>query len=103
MPQPFVVTIPHRLGQEEATARLKSGLAAAGAKFGQLISVEEELWTGNSLQFRLSALSQSIAGTIDVFEDHVRLEVILPWLLAVIAEKIQPLIQKEGTLLLEKK
>jgi Putative polyhydroxyalkanoic acid system protein (PHA_gran_rgn) len=103
MPQPLVVTIPHRLGQEEATTRLEAGLQAAGAKFGQLISVQEEVWTGNRLQFRLSALTQSVAGTIEVFEDHVRLEVILPWLLAAIAAKIQPLIQKEGTQLLEKK
>jgi hypothetical protein len=103
MPQPLIVTIPHRLGQEAATTRLKSGLQAAGAKFGQFISVQEEVWTGNRLQFRLSALAQSVAGTIEVFEDHVRLEVILPWLLAAIAAKIQPLIQKEGTLLLEKK
>jgi hypothetical protein len=33
----------------------------------------------------------------------VRLEVVLPWLLAKIAEKVQPLIRKEGTLMLEKK
>jgi hypothetical protein len=33
----------------------------------------------------------------------VRLEVMLPWLLAKVAETIQPLIRKEGTLLLEKK
>ncbi len=76
--------------------RLKSGLQAAGAKFGQLISVQEEVWTGNRLQFRLSALSQSVAGTIEVFEDHVRLEVILPWLLAAIAAKIQPLMNSKG-------
>jgi hypothetical protein len=33
----------------------------------------------------------------------VRLEVVLPWLLAKVAETIQPLIRKEGTLMLEKK
>jgi hypothetical protein len=38
-----------------------------------------------------------------VLDDHVRLEVVLPWLLAKVAETIQPLIRKEGTLLLEKK
>jgi len=43
------------------------------------------------------------SGTIDVADDHVDLEVILPWLLAKVAEAIQPLIRREGTLLLEKK
>jgi len=49
------------------------------------------------------ALGQSADGKIDVFDDHVRLEVTLPWLLGKIAEKIIPTIRKEGTLLLEKK
>jgi hypothetical protein len=43
------------------------------------------------------------SGSIDVAEDYVRLEVFLPWLLAKVAETLQPLIRKEGTLLLEKK
>jgi hypothetical protein len=103
MAPPFVVTIPHSLGQNEAIRRLKGGLGEAQAKFGQLFSVQEDAWTDNRLQFRLTALAQSVSGTIDVFDDYVRLEVVLPWLLAKIAEKIQPLIQREGTLLLGKK
>ncbi len=43
------------------------------------------------------------SGTIDVADDHVNLQVYLPWLLAKLAEAIQPLVRKEGTLLLEKK
>jgi hypothetical protein len=46
---------------------------------------------------------QAASGSIDVAEDYVRLEVFLPWLLAKLAETLQPLIRKEGTLLLEKK
>jgi hypothetical protein len=103
MSQPLVVTIPYRLGQKEATARIKSGLHDAQAKFGRVISVQEESWTESRLQFRMSALAQSVSGTIEIFEDHVRLEVLLPWLLAAIAEKIQPLIHREGIMLLEKK
>ena len=103
MTQPLVVSIPHRLGQDEALRRIKSGLAEARDKFGQFFRVDEETWTGNRLQFRVNALAQSASGTIDVFDDHVRLEVVLPWLLAKLAEAIQPAIRKEGTLLLEKK
>jgi hypothetical protein len=103
MSKPLVVSIPHRLGQDEALRRIKSGLVEAQVKFGQVLHVEEQTWTGNRLQFRISALAQSVSGTIDVMDDHVRLEVMLPWLLAKIAETLQPLIRKEGTLLLEKK
>jgi hypothetical protein len=103
MSKPLVVSIPHRLGQDEALRRLKTGLGEAQAKFGQFFRIDEQTWTDNRLQFRVSALAQTVSGSIDVLDDHVRLEVVLPWLLARIAETIQPLIRKEGTLLLEKK
>jgi hypothetical protein len=98
-----VVSIPHRLGRDEAVHRLKSGLGSVRANFGHLFSVEEEIWSGEHLDFRVSALGQSATGTIDVADDHVVLEVALPWLLAKLAEAAQPLIRKEGTLMLERK
>jgi len=103
MTKPLVVTIPHRLGRDEAVRRLKSGLRNAQEKFGQFFSLQEESWIDNRVQFRVTALAQTASGTIDVLDDHVRLEVVLPWLLAKVAETIQPLIRKEGTLMLEKK
>jgi Putative polyhydroxyalkanoic acid system protein (PHA_gran_rgn) len=103
MSKPLVVSIPHRLGRDEAVHRLKSGLGSVRANFGHLFSVEEEIWSGEHLDFRVSALGQSATGTIDVADDHVVLEVALPWLLAKLAEAAQPLIRKEGTLMLERK
>ena len=103
MSQPLVVSIPHRLGKEEALRQLKNGLGNAGANFGHLFIVQEEAWIDNHLQFRISVLGQPASGAIDVADDHVRLELVLPWLLAKLVETFQPLIRKEGTLLLEKK
>ncbi len=103
MSKPLVVSIPHRLGKDEAGRRLRAGLGHAGANFSHLFTIREEMWTGDHLQFRVSAFGQVVSGSIDVAEDHVRLEVLLPWLLAKLAESLQPLIRKEGTLLLEKK
>lgn len=101
MSKPLVVSIPHRLGKDEAVRRLKNGLG--NATFGHVFKVEEQNWTGPHLQYRISALGQVASGSIDVAEDYVRLEVFLPWLLAKLAEALQPLIRREGTLLLEKK
>jgi hypothetical protein len=103
MSKPLVVSIPHRLGKAEAVRRLKSGLGSARSNFGHLFTVQEEIWTDDRLQFRVSALGQAASGTIDVADDHVNLEVVLPWLLAKVAETIQPFIRREGTLMLEKK
>jgi hypothetical protein len=102
MSKPLVVSIPHRLGKDEALRRLKNGLGSASTNFGHVFKIQEEIWTGPHLQYRISALGQA-SGSIDVAEDYVRLEVFLPWLLAKLAETVQPLIRKEGTLLLEKK
>jgi hypothetical protein len=101
--RPLIVSIPHRLGREEATRRIKSGLTAARTNYSALLTIHEETWSGDRLAFNLSALGQSAVGFIDVADDHVRLEVALPWLLAVLAEKFTPAIRKEGTLMLEKK
>jgi hypothetical protein len=49
-------SIPHRLGKEEAQSRLKADLGSAGANFGHLFSIQEEIWNDDHLQFRVSAL-----------------------------------------------
>ena len=103
MSRPLIVSIPHRLGREEAARRIKSGLTAARTNDSALMTINEETWNGDRLAFNLCALGQSAVGFIDVAVDHVRLEVQLPWLLAVVAEKLTPAIRKEGTLMLEKK
>ena len=103
MSQPLVVTIPHRLGREEAVRRLKSGLVTARANYSALLTINEETWAGDRLAFHVSAIGQNANGVIDVADDHVRLEVTLPWLLAKVAEKFTPAIRKEGVLMLEKK
>jgi hypothetical protein len=101
--KPLTVSIPHRLGQAEALRRIRSGLGSVRAHYSSLLAIDEEVWAGNRLTFRVSSMGQSAAGTIDVADDHVLLEVMLPWLLGMLAEKIVPAIRKEGTLMLEKK
>jgi Putative polyhydroxyalkanoic acid system protein (PHA_gran_rgn) len=103
MSQPLLVSIPHRLGRQEASRRLKEGLGQARANYAQWLTIEEEVWNGDTVQFRVRALGQSAGGRVDVFDDHVQLEVTLPWLLAKFAEKLVPAIRKEGTMMLEKK
>jgi hypothetical protein len=103
MSKPLVLSISHSLGKEEAVRRLKSGIATVPATFHHVLAVQEEVWTGDHLQFRVSAIGQIASGTIDVAEDHVRLAVTLPWLLAQLAEKLQPAIKNQGKLMLEKK
>jgi hypothetical protein len=102
MSAPLVVSIPHRLGREEATRRLKTGLTRAAASV-PVLSVDEERWDGDRMIFRVRALGQAASGHLDVADDHVRLEVTLPWLLQRFAEVAQAAIRNRGQLLLTKK
>jgi hypothetical protein len=101
MSAPLVVSIPHRLGREEAVRRLKTGLGRAAASI-PVMQVEEERWSGDSMNFRIRALGQIASGQVDVAEDHVKVQVVLPWLLQRFAEMAQATIRKRGQLLLGK-
>jgi hypothetical protein len=102
MSAPLIVSIPHRLGREEATRRLKAGLTRAATSV-PVLTVDEERWDGDRMVFRVRALGQAASGHLDVADDHVRLEVTLPWLLQRFAEVAQVAIKHRGSLLLTKR
>jgi len=102
MSAPLVVSIPHSLGREEAMRRLKTGLTRAASRV-PVLSVDEERWEDNRMIFRVRALGQAAAGHVDVEDNHVRVEVVLPWLLQRFAEAAQTAIRNRGNLLLTKK
>ena len=101
MSQPIVVTLPHQLGKDEAVRRLQPSVSDAQSG-GAGLFVFKNQWSGDHLDFRASMLGQNTTGTIDVTEDQVRLEVQLPWLLSLLANKAKALVEKQGTLMLEK-
>ncbi len=102
MSAPLVVSIPHRLGREEALRRLKTGLSRAATSI-PVLKVDEERWDGDHMFFRVRALGQAASGHLDVGDDHVRIEVTLPWLLQRFAQMAQAVIRERGTLLLAKR
>jgi hypothetical protein len=102
MSQPLIVSIPHQLGREEAMRRLKTGLARAASSI-PVLKVDEESWQDNRMIFRVRAMGQAASGHLDVADDHVRLEVTLPWLLQRFAEVAQAAIRHRGNLLLTKR
>jgi hypothetical protein len=99
---PLVITIAHKLGKQEALRRIKPALGKASESF-PVLKVEEEVWTGDRLDFRVRAIGQVAVGNVQVADDNVRLEVTLPWLLHKFGEAVQKTIQGRGRILLEKK
>ncbi len=102
MSAPLVVSIPHSLGREEASRRLKSGLTRAALNL-PILKIDEERWDGDRMIFRVHAMGQAASGHVDVAEDHVTVEVVLPWLLQRFAEAAQAAIKSRGHRLLTKK
>ena len=102
MSEPFVVTIPHRLGKDEALRRVKPALGKASQTF-PVLQVEEEAWAGDRMQFKARAVGQIAAGSVQVGDESIRLEVTLPWLLHRFAKTVQQTIAARGRILLEKK
>ena len=97
------ITCPHRLSREEARSRIQSGIGQARAQFaGQLAGVEER-WNDYRMDFRVSVLGQGLTGRVDVLAEAVRIDIDLPWVLAMLAEKIRGQVQQRATKLLGKK
>jgi hypothetical protein len=102
MSAPLIVSIPHLLGREEAVRRLQGGLTRAASSF-PILKVDEERWDNDRMVFRVRAMGQAASGHIDVEDDHVRLEVTLPWLLQRFAQAAKTAISQRGNLLLTKR
>ena len=103
MAKPLVVSIPHNLGKQEAARRLDDGVRHLKSQFGDKIASIDSNWTGDRMDFQVGTLGQTVAGYLEVMEESDRVEVMLHWILATLAEKVKGLIRRQGTLMLEKK
>jgi putative polyhydroxyalkanoate system protein len=87
--QNLTASIPHRLTRAEAKRRIQEALATGRREYGSRLHDLRESWTGDRLDFALSALGQSISGNLTVDDQAVHVEVALPWLLAMLAGPVK--------------
>jgi hypothetical protein len=50
MPQPIVVTIPHRLGKDEAKRRLQAGFSNVRSQVSNSFVALKDTWAGDHLE-----------------------------------------------------
>jgi hypothetical protein len=104
MAKPLIVEIPHELGLAEARRRIADGLGQVQGLLDKTgVAVDRMAWTDDRLDFAMAAMGQKVDGQVDVGPQTVRVEVRLPLLLALFAERIQKKLGQEGNLLLTKK
>ena len=89
------VSIPHRLGRAEAKARLQRRRRLRSQFGGQAANVQET-WRDDHADFRFSAMGQAITGRLDVHDDVIKLSVDVPWIFAMIADKIRGRSSRRG-------
>jgi hypothetical protein len=103
MSKAITLTLPHELGRAEARRRIDAGFESFSQHMGAAAGVLTKSWVGDRLSFAFQALGQSVSGHIDVEDAAIRLEVLLPNILALMGETVKRRLRKEGQLLLEKK
>lgn len=102
MSQPLIVSIPHRLGREEARRRLESGISRIRPELASLVSTFDYSWNGDTLNFTAVAMWQTIIGRLAVLDDAVRIEIDLPWLMRLLGDTITKQVRGRGMAMLEK-
>jgi hypothetical protein len=103
MAKPVTITISHDLGREGALARLRGGVDRIRDRLAMVkMQLVEEDWQGNALHFGVAVLGYTVRGKVEVEDALVRVEMMLPWMLAIFAEKLKLGVEKQGQLLLDK-
>lgn len=100
MSSPISFDLPHRLGKAEARNRLANGTDKLERHIPGGAKVETS-WQGDRMNMKVATMGQEIQTTVDVFESHVRLELVLPPMLAFFGKQIEALIRKETAEMLE--
>jgi hypothetical protein len=103
MAKPVSITISHELGREAALARIRGGIDRIRDKLGMVkMQLVEEEWRDSTLDFGVTALGYTVRGSLTVEERLVRVEMMLPWMLATFAETLKLGVEKQGRVLLDK-
>lgn len=99
---PLVITLPHKLGKEEARRRIAGGMNRLAGHIPGGAEVHSD-WSGDRLDLVVGAMGQQVKSRIDVEERVVRLEVRLPAMLGMFADRISGFLTHKGGELLEDK
>jgi hypothetical protein len=96
MSNSIVITVPHRLGAEEAKKRIAAGMELLRRDYIDKLAHSEANWNGDMANLRVVAFGQTATAQLYVMNDAVRIEVQLPWILAALTSKIQGVLKNNA-------
>ncbi len=100
MAKPITISLPHKLTQAEVRNRIETALAETRRHYPAYAGTMSETWSGNRMDFTLSAMGQGVTGRVDVLADSLQIQIDLPVFLAMMADAIRSRIENEGRKLL---
>jgi putative polyhydroxyalkanoate system protein len=92
----LTVNLPHQLNRSEAKKRVEEVVVQLRRELGTVGGKLDDRWTGDTLDFGVSLLTSQVTGQAFVQDNAIRIEVVLPWLLAALAGTIKHRLEKEG-------
>jgi hypothetical protein len=95
------VSIPHQLGRVEARRRIDERLTELRQHQGGMLTSLHGTWTGDTMNFTVSAMGQTVTGKMTVEEQALHLDVALPWFLHMLAGGFKHQLEQQGRKLLE--
>ena len=96
------VAIPHQLGKDEVRRRLKTRSHELGDFIpGDVADVSTGWPSEDRMTMRVAAMGQQLDGLVDIEENQVVFEVVLPAALGFIEPVVEGAIRKGGQKLLE--
>jgi hypothetical protein len=96
----LIVSVSHRLTQDEALRRIQSAVAQAKSQHSDKITDLQEVWNGYAGAFQLSAQNQQVSGTVTVNLSNVTVQTTLPFLAMVFKPMIESGLRNELTRIL---
>lgn len=94
MAEPIALDIPHQLGKAAVRARLDGGIGKIGSVVPGGGNVTHD-WSGDTMNFTVSAMGQTMRCRATVSDDNVHAVVDLPPLLGLFADKIRSALGRE--------
>jgi len=95
------VRLPHQIGSAEVRRRLEERKDEIVTYFPEGMATLESDWASEDhLDFTVAVAGQRVGGAVDIAEDHVVIEIDLPFLLSFLRPTIERSMRKEATRLL---
>jgi hypothetical protein len=102
MSSPINIDLPHKLGQAEARRRIAGGIHKIEAHLPAGAQVVSR-WEGDRMHLTVGAMGQEVRAAVDVYDDKVHVEAVLPAMLGFFGKQIESVLRKRGGDLLEDK